>query len=178
LFPYSESTRRQLTLLYSLGADYVDYNEPTIFSKTRDRFMDQSMNLSLTLRQPWGQVSGSIDGTHYITWRPGAAAPAELRAADAAKYSLAFFGGVDVRLIKGLSLSAFGDYSRIHNQVNLPASGASDEDILLRLRQLETSYRYYTYVGLRYTFGSIHNNIVNPRFSSVSGGGSSMMISF
>ncbi len=73
---------------------------------------------------------------------------------------------------------AFGDYGRIRNQVNLPASGASDEDILLRLRQLETSYRYYTYIGLRYTFGSIHNNIVNPRFSSVSGGGSTMIISF
>ncbi len=177
LFPYKESTRRQLTVLYSVGADYLDYNEPTIFRKTRDRLLDQALNVSLSLRQPWGSISGAVEGTHYLTWRPGAAAPAQLRAEDAAKYSLTFFGGVDLRLVKGLSLSAFGDYARIHNQINLPASGASDEDILLRLRQLETSYRYYTYIGLRYTFGSIHNNIVNPRFGS-SGGGSTMVIMF
>lgn len=178
LFPYSESTRRQLTLLYSLGADHFGYNEPTIFRKTRDDLLDQALNVSLSLRQPWGSISGAVEGTHYLTWSPGDAAPAELRAEDATKYSVTFYAGFDLRLIKGLSLSAFGDYARIHNQVNLPASGASDEDILLRLRQLETSYRYYSYIGLRYTFGSIHNNIVNPRFSSLSGGGSTMIISF
>jgi hypothetical protein len=178
LFPYRESTRRQLTLLYTLGGDYVDYCELTIFRKVRDRFVDQAIDVALTLRQPWGQVSGTIDGTHYLTWRPGAAAPADLRAENTTKYALTFYGGVDVRLIKGLSLSAFGDYERLHNQVGLPASGASDEDILLRLQQLQTSYRYYMYAGLRYTFGSIHNNIVNPRFASAGGGGSGMVISF
>ncbi len=178
LFPYRESTRRQLTLLYTVGGRYVDYNEPTIFRKVRDRFLDQAVNLSLTLRQPWGQVSGSIDATHYLTWRPGDAAPAELRTENAAKYALTVYGGLDLRLFKGLSLSGFGDYARIHDQVGLPAAGATDEDILLRLHQLQTSYRYYLYVGLRYTFGSIHNNIVNPRFASVSGGGSGMVISF
>ncbi len=43
--------------------------------------------------------------------------------------------------------------------------------MLLRIRQLETNYRYFGSVGLRYTFGSIYNNVVNPRFGGTSGGG-------
>jgi len=35
----------------------------------------------------------------------------------------------------------------------------------VRQRQLRTSYRYYLAVGISYTFGSIYNNVVNPRFS-------------
>jgi hypothetical protein len=27
-----------------------------------------------------------------------------------------------------------------------------------------TSYRYYSAIGVSYTFGSIYNNVVNPRF--------------
>jgi len=42
--------------------------------------------------------------------------------------------------------------------------GASLEEILLRRRELETSYYYYFSIGLSYTFGSIYNNVVNPRF--------------
>lgn len=178
MFPYDESTRRQLTVLYSVGADYFDYIEPTIYRKTRDRLLDQALNVSLQLRQPWGSIATSVGANHYLTWSAGAAAPAELRAEDGPKYSLDFTSGVDVRLVKGLSLSFFGNYMRIRNQIGLRAAGASDEDILLRLRQLRTDYSFYTMVGLRYTFGSIHNNIVNPRFSSEDSGGSTMVISF
>ena len=51
------------------------------------------------------------------------------------------------------------------------------QEILVRRRQLETSYNFFAGVGLSYTFGSIFNNIVNPRFGS-SGGGGGMMITF
>jgi hypothetical protein len=40
----------------------------------------------------------------------------------------------------------------------------------LRLRQLATSYTYFINLGLSYSFGSIFNNIVNPRFGGTSGG--------
>jgi hypothetical protein len=170
VFPYGESTRRQLTLLYTVGADYLRYHEPTIFQKTSDRLLDHAANLSLELRQPWGSVSTSVEASQFLTWRAGAAAPPELRARDGAKYAVTFSTGLDVRLVRGLSLYVYSDYARIHNQVALPAAGASNEDILLRLRQLETSYEYYVSSGLRFTFGSIHNNIVNPRFSAVSSG--------
>jgi len=49
--------------------------------------------------------------------------------------------------------------------------GATTEEILLHRKELETQYQYYISFGLSYTFGSIYNNVVNPRFGS---GGSVM----
>jgi hypothetical protein len=43
---------------------------------------------------------------------------------------------------------------------------ASEADILLQLQELETSYHLEGELGLTYTFGSIYNNIVNPRFGN------------
>jgi hypothetical protein len=57
-----------------------------------------------------------------------------------------------------------GSASRINDQLYLPAEGATDEEILLRRRQLATSYRYRLSIGASYTFGSIFNNVVNTRF--------------
>ena len=48
--------------------------------------------------------------------------------------------------------------------------------VLLRQQQLKTSYRYFAYAGLSYTFGSIFNNVVNPRFGN--GGGDSFFFFF
>ena len=38
------------------------------------------------------------------------------------------------------------------------------EGILLSRKQLATDYEYNLRVGVRYTFGSIYSNVVNPRF--------------
>ena len=47
--------------------------------------------------------------------------------------------------------------------------GATTEEVLLRQRQLATGYQYFVNFGVSYSFGSILNNIVNPRFGG--GGG-------
>ena len=52
----------------------------------------------------------------------------------------------------------------MRDQRDLPKAGASDEEILVRMRELATGYRYYFSVGVSYSFGSIFNNVVNPRF--------------
>ncbi len=52
--------------------------------------------------------------------------------------------------------------------------GAPPEQILLKKKELETQYSYYSQVGLTYTFGSIYNNVVNPRFRN--GGGTNRII--
>ena len=36
VFPYSESTRRQLTFKYSAGIQYANYTDTTIFGKTTE----------------------------------------------------------------------------------------------------------------------------------------------
>jgi hypothetical protein len=77
---------------------------------------------------------------------------------------LEIWGEISLNLVKGFSLDVSGNASRIHDLISLEKGEASQEEVLLRRRQLETSYSYYVSFGLSYTFGSIYNNIVNPRF--------------
>ena len=63
----------------------------------------------------------------------------------------------------------FASIGRPRDQLYLPRAGATPEEILVRQQQLATTYRYSINFGLSYSFGSIFNNVVNPRFGS--GGG-------
>jgi Protein of unknown function, DUF481 len=154
IFPYSESTRRLFTINYTVGHDYHRYREITIYEKIREQLMDHRLEGGLSLRQPWGSVSAVSSFSQYLT--------------DPSKYSLDVFGGANVRIFKGFSVNAFGEYSRTRNQIYLPLGQASTEEILLRQRQLATGYQYFLNFGVSYSFGSIFNNIVNPRFGGVS----------
>lgn len=148
-FPYAQSTRRQFTLLYAPGVARVRYEEETIFKKMKETLFTESLTASLDLKQPWGSISTSLEGSHYFH--------------DLKKYRLVLFSNADLKLVKGLSLNLFASTAYIRDQLFLPRRGASEEDILLRRRQLATSYRYFGSIGLSYSFGSIFNNVVNTR---------------
>lgn len=155
-FPYSESTRRLLTLRYGPGINWFSYKDTTIYDRVNEVRGDQTLIASLDLKQPWGTISSSIEGAMYMH--------------DTNKRHLIFFNSLDLRLFKGFSLFFFGQASLLHDQLYLPRGDLSDADRLLRLRQLETSYTYFMNFGLSYSFGSIFNNVVNPRFGGSSGG--------
>ncbi|HET7604058.1 MAG TPA: hypothetical protein VFK36_13630, partial [Gemmatimonadales bacterium] len=55
---------------------------------------------------------------------------------------------------------------RVRDQLYLPAAGLTPEEILLQQQELATDYRYFISAGFSYSFGSIFNNVVNPRFGS------------
>jgi len=157
VFPYSESTRRSLTFQYSVGVSSFQYNEVTIYDKTSDTLPVHSFLVDVEARQPWGQVSASMDFSQYLS--------------QPEKYRVQSFGMIELRLKKGLSLNVGGGGSWIRDQIYLPKGDATTEEILVRQRQLATSYSYSVYFGVSYTFGSIFNNVVNPRFGSSGGGG-------
>ena len=148
-FPYTDFSRRQLTLQYSIGARHFDYHEITIYDRMSEQRLDQELALSLDLRQRWGSAEFDVSGSHYLH--------------DVARYSLSTSGNFNIRLVRGLSLDLWGRYSRVRDQIYIPKGDATDEEVLTRRRALETGYRYRTSVGLRYTFGSIFNNVINPR---------------
>lgn len=85
---------------------------------------------------------------------------------DFSKYNIDAFTRLNIRLFKGLSFNVSGGGSLIRNQLNLRKSEASYEDILLKQKQIASNYSYWMSVGLSYTFGSIYNNVVNPRFDN------------
>jgi len=156
IFPYSQSTRRQLTLQYSTGINHFRYQDTTIFDKLSEVRVDQTLTASIDLKQPWGSVSSSLEGAAYIN--------------DFSKRHLIFFNSLDLHLFKGFSFFSFGQLSLLRDQLYLPRGDLSDQERLLRQRQLATSYTYFVNLGLSYSFGSIFNNIVNPRFGGSSGG--------
>jgi hypothetical protein len=80
------------------------------------------------------------------------------------------FGNADVRLFKGLSLNFFASGSRVRDQLNIRDRTGTPEEILTREIEQLTAFRYFGSVGLSYTFGSIYNNVVNPRFGGSGGG--------
>jgi hypothetical protein len=153
IFPYSESTRRLITVNYTVGYDYHRYREVTIYDKTTEQLMDHRLEGGVSMRQPWGSISAVTGFSQYLT--------------DPSKYSLNSFGGANIRVFKGFSVSVFGEFSRTADQIYLPRGQASTEEILLRQRQLATGYQYFVNFGVSYSFGSIFNNIVNPRFGGV-----------
>ncbi len=155
-FPYAQSTRRMLTLQYSSGINFFAYQDTTIFDKISEVRGDQTLTASIDLKQPWGSVSSSLEGAAYID--------------DFTKRHLVFFNSLDLRLFKGFSFFSFGQLSLLRDQLYLPRGSLSDQERLLRQRQLATSYTYFVNLGLSYSFGSIFNNIVNPRFGGTSGG--------
>ena len=74
---------------------------------------------------------------------------------------------MNLRVARGLQIRLSAGASMIHNQLNLPKQGASTEEILLRQKELATQYSYFTNLTIFYTFGSIYNNVVNPRFDNL-----------
>jgi len=150
VFPYSESTRRQLTFLYTAGINSFTYEDTTIFDKLSEVRPDQSLTASLGLKQPWGSVSTSLEAASYLD--------------DFSKRRLVLFNSLDIRVFKGLSVNLFTSAALVRDQLYLIKGDLTDEDILLRQRQLATSYRYSLSGGFSYTFGSALNNVVNTRF--------------
>lgn len=150
IFPYSESTRRQLTIFYSIGYVYQNYNDTTIYNKKFERLFEHGLDIGMRIQQKWGYANVSVRASNYLH--------------DFSKNQIQFDGSVSLRLFKGFSLSINGGVAFIHNQIELAKGNVSDEDLYLRLRALETGFRYDGSLGITYTFGSIYNNIVNPRF--------------
>lgn len=151
IFPYSESTRKQLTFLYTAGYSLHEYKDSTIYNKTSESLFGQEFVVALNLTQKWGSINTSLNASNYFH--------------DWTKNNFSMFTSVDIRIAKGLEVSIGCSASIIHDQLNLVKGEATTEEILLRIKELETSYQYFVFFGISYTFGAIYNNVVNPRFN-------------
>ena len=150
LWPYDEATRRQLTFQYSIGLSAFDYREETIYGKFRETRPTHAFIVGYDVRQPWGNGSASLESGGFLD--------------DQTQYRLEFDGDIEIRLFRGFALELRGNAALIRDQLELVKREATPEEILLRLRELRTDYQYEMSVGFSYTFGSIFNSVVNPRF--------------
>lgn len=149
IFPYEEFTRRQITILYGISGGYRDYIDRTIYDKTSEYLLEQELRTNIEFTQPWGEFETQINGSTYLH--------------DLNKNRLDTEMQLNFRIYRGLSIYVSGEYAWIHNQLSIPAGDITDAEQLLNLRERFTSYSYEVRFGVEFTFGSIYNNIVNPR---------------
>lgn len=150
IFPWDISNRKIFTLEYKIGVKRYNYLEETIYDKTEETVFYESLGLDLRLVQPWGDIEFGMEGRHYFH--------------DFSMNRFLMELDFSVRLTKQLSVYGRIETQSIHDQLYLPKGDASLEDVLLRRRKLATTYEIDGGFGLRYTFGSIYNNVVNERF--------------
>ncbi|MEA1887778.1 MAG: hypothetical protein U9N72_11270 [Bacteroidota bacterium] len=152
LFPYEESFKRQFRIQYGINGHYNNYNDTTTFFKTSEFLLRHYLSMSLGFNQPWGSGYVSLTWANYLH--------------DFSENNLGLRSRIYYRIYKGLSLNVQARANLIHDQRNLPKGDATEQEVLTRQRALKTSYSYSFELGLTYSFGSIYNNVVNPRFGN------------
>jgi hypothetical protein len=149
-FNYVDSAKKQLTVSYRNGIRYNDYIERTVFNETEEYLWEHGIQLGGRINQEWGNFNAEVSYNQFLN--------------DTSLYAVNFFIGTRIRLFKGFNFNVSGSYSITRNQINLPGGDLSLEDLLLQQQQLQSGFNYFVNVGFSYSFGSIYNTIVNPRF--------------
>lgn len=152
VFPYSQSTRRQARFEYNVGYAHYNYNDTTIFNKVSESMPMHRLLIGVASREQWGTIDVGINAHQYLN--------------DLHRTRIGSFGEFSIRVVKGLNLELYGGYDRIRDQFNLAKKNFTEEEFLTRQFQLGTPYSYWMSFGVNYTFGSIFNNVVNPRMTS------------
>ncbi len=149
IFDYNQVPFKEFTVAYRIGYVRNVYTDTTVFLVDQESLARQSLDIDLRLRQRWGQVFAGVSAANYLD--------------DFKKNRLSLNARADVRIIKGLSFNIGGSYDIINDQISLPAREISEQDRLLGITQLATSYNADISVGFSYTFGSLYNNVINTR---------------
>jgi hypothetical protein len=149
IFPWDVSDRKVFTVAYYVGPEWKKYYEETIYDKLQEGLWEQSVRLELQLVQTWGEIEAGLHASNYLH--------------DFNKNQITFDSDLSIRIVRGFSVNFNFRAEKIHDQIYLPKSEASLEDILLNRVKLPSSFELFTGIGVRIQFGSIYNNIVNNR---------------
>ncbi|MFH5831730.1 hypothetical protein [Halalkalibaculum sp. DA384] len=150
IFPYSEFTERELSLRYVLMTTYNNYDKVTVYGEWEELLIQNRFSANMEFTQPWGEIEGDLELYAYMR--------------DWSKNRAVFDLEFDFQITRGLSMNLSGRYSLVNDQLSIPAEEISDEEQLLNLKEPPTSFYYNASIGFEYTFGSIYNSVVNPRF--------------
>jgi len=160
LFPYSQSTRREFRFLYKIGYSDTKYDEVTIYDKLHEQYFNETLSATFEMKERWGSITAKLEGAHNF---PHSGSKNFFKDLLKEKH-LNLSGRMSFRVIEGLSLTLFGSYSIIRDQLYLQKGDLPEYQILLQRKSLATDYELRFNLGFSYTFGSIYSNVVNPRF--------------
>lgn len=150
IYPYGQAATKRFSFNYSIGPEYRDYSDTTIFNKISETILRQRLDIEFSQTQKWGELEVDAGFSQFLH--------------NPSLYSAFLNPNLDWQVMKGLSIDFGGVISFVGDRINIPKEELTNEEILLQIRQLDTSFRYFTYIGINYRFGSKFNNFVNPRF--------------
>lgn len=153
VFPYAENATRQLRLAYQVGPWANWYFERNVANLKHELRAYHALSLIADVNLPWGSVQWIGQVNSFVT-RPKL-------------YRLSVGAVLSVRLYEGLAFSLEGEAAYVHDLINLRKRPIEDVELLLWTAQPPTDYMAKIELALSYTFGSVHNTIVNPRFARV-----------
>jgi hypothetical protein len=150
IFPYSQINDRYLAFSYGFVTRFNRYYDSTIYDKLYETLFAHSVRMNLALNKKWGTINAGMAYHNFFqNW---------------ALNSFTMNFSVNVRVTGGLSFYVASSGGLVHDQVYLAKSGATQQEVLTRIRQLKSSYYFQNRFGISYRFGSKLNNFVNPRF--------------
>lgn len=150
IFPYVRNASEQLRAAYQAGVWTNWYFEPNVSGKTREILPYQALTLIADMNQRWGTVQLALQLNSFVN------EPKLARLAGTA--------GLNLQLFEGMALNLVGNAAWIGDQISLRQRPLTDVELLLGTAQQATNYSVTFEFGFSYTFGSVHNTIVNPRF--------------
>jgi hypothetical protein len=146
--PYSKFNSERIIIQYLIGAEVNNYSDSTIYFKTKETQVRQSLNFIASFTKPWGSINLGTFFSHYMS--------------DFKKKNISFNGSVNWKVFKGFNFGIGGEYAIVRDQINIKKGSASSTDVLTRRRALLSGYNYFVAVGFSYRFGSIFNSAVFP----------------
>ena len=163
LYPYKESVKKAITFYYEIGPVWNNYIDSSYYDKLKESVVQQSLSISAEFVQKWGNINAYAGWESYLN-------SFDLKGNNIRGSSInniSVGGYIEFRIIKGLSIycSVNADFTK-GIYPNIRKDEFSADDILSNVRQYPTSNSFNSSVGISYLFGSIYNNVVNPRFDN------------
>jgi hypothetical protein len=150
IFPYKQINNRYLTFSYGFITRFNSYYDSTIYDKLKETVFAHSLRMNFSLNKKWGNMNAGMAYHNFFhNW-------------DLNSFTMNF--SVNVRVTGGLSFYIASAGGLVHDQIYLAKTGATQQEVLTRIRQLKSSYYFQNRFGISYRFGSKLNNFVNPRF--------------
>ena len=154
-YPYTEVNSRFFVLRYGVDVTMNRYYDTTIYNKIKQTLYGHKISAAMILNQKWGSFYSGIYYRNYFSdWKMN---------------HMGIDLNVNVRITGALSFYIHTNGSIVHDQVSLVKGDVSEQDLLIKTRQLGSSYNYNLYFGVNFRFGSKLNNFVNPRFQGFEG---------
>lgn len=167
IFPYKKAVKKTITFYYEIGPVWNNYIDSSYYDKLKESVVQHSLSINAAFVQKWGNINAYGGWENFLNSFD--LKGNKIRGSDIRNI---YVGGyIEFRIVKGLSIyfNVNADFTK-GVYPNIRKDDFSTDDILSNVRQYPTSNNFNSSLGISYRFGSIYNNVVNPRFNNRGGG--------